>query len=145
MKRTLQLSLISLITCLSCRKDFVFPDPSLTSILGTWQWEQNSGGLAGITISRSSNPENAHTYEFRHDGIAIEKSRKSKLRFSYTIEKRSSIFSLNQTWQLQLTERGHSIGLTTLPASINFMSNGTLLLSYECNDCFTAMYKRKSD
>jgi len=145
MKRNSFLAVIGLILSFSCRKDFVFPEPSLEPLLGTWRWEQSSGGFAGISTNRTSNPDQAHTFEFKSNGICIERNNKDKTKFRFDIEKRSSIFSQGESWQLQLTEHGHSIGLTTIPSTISFISKDSLLLSDECHDCSIRLYTRQAD
>jgi hypothetical protein len=90
------LMLMFALACFSCAKTQVAAKEELE---GTWQWEQSSGGFAGMTIKASATDKRqmifkpGNSFEFYQNGKLIVKT-------TYVIETRQSIYSQEKVPQI---------------------------------------------
>ncbi len=136
MKKVLGLLCILLLVTSACRKKYDFPDPSLKKIIGKWNWIQTSGGFTGATVFPAADGSNALSYEFTEKALCFVENAKNKTKFTYEINKATSLITKQPAWFLSLQQTGlkkyNKVGVAQ--DMIEFVGNDTLILSQDAND-----------
>ncbi|WP_159023588.1 hypothetical protein [Formosa sp. L2A11] len=127
MKKIIFLSLITLIFSSCSESDDIIYTSEIT---GDWQWQSASGGLAGITETPESTGE-SRTLVISADSIASYQNQVLNFKTAYTLENRTSEL-FNDTQEMLIQENGFRQIIT--------ISNNTLILVGDCNDCYTNTY-----
>jgi|TARA_R110002049_G_scaffold28213_4_gene97155 PKD repeat protein len=115
------------LTILSCSKN---DDETSTDLTGKWNWIVSSGGIAGTTETPQTNGEN-RKLEISTDSIKSYLNGILNFKTKYTIETRESII-FNETREMIIQENGFR--------QIFDFSGNKLILTGDCNDCFTSEY-----
>lgn len=137
----------NLITCsfvllllFACKKKTDFPSKDLENIIGEWEWEEASGGFAGVTVTPASEGY-TESLLFQQNGEFVKyRDSLEYQNYFFWITEGSSIFSAEPAYLLLLGSRDQ--------ATINFtysidLDGDILYLNEECNDCFRFKYRRK--
>ncbi|MBC5837433.1 hypothetical protein [Flavobacterium muglaense] len=108
-------------------------EPGTKALVGSWEWVESSGGLAGTTTSPSSTASSrqivitATTIQYYLDGSLLQTD-------SYSIQTKKSIFGGDK--QMLVYESGR-------PSQSFEVDDNKLFLNDECNDCYQSEYDRK--
>jgi hypothetical protein len=126
------LALIIAFVSLSCNNTTIVAKDELE---GTWEWEQSTGGIAGLTIKASETDKRqmifkaGNIFEFYQNGKLIVKT-------TYNIENRQSIYSQDKVPQLVFPNDDF------MRMSYKFI-DGKLDFGDEAYDGFSHSYSRK--
>jgi hypothetical protein len=126
------LGLIIAFVSLSCNNTTIVAKDELE---GTWEWEQSTGGFAGLTIKASETDRRqmifkaGNNFEFYQNGKLIVKT-------TYVIETRQSIYSQEKVPQLVFPNDDF------MRMSYKFI-DGNLDFGDEAYDGFSHSYSRK--
>ena len=126
MRNIIILIIIGLII-LSCSKD---DNETSADLTGKWNWILSSGGIAGTTETPQTSGEN-RKLEISIDTIKSYLNGILNFKTKYTIETRESII-FNETREMIIQENGFK--------QIFDFSGNKLILTGDCNDCFTSEY-----
>src|SRR5687768_11235483 len=135
MKQMTLLMLIAFVFLSStCKKAMQVPDPELKKIFGKWEWVSTTGGIAGMTITPLSA---GHTIrlEFKSDGTYLiyeNDSLVNTTRFSFS--QSTSIHNRKPVWLLSFAETPASSNEKSVPISVSFSGQDTLLLNEQVHD-----------
>jgi hypothetical protein len=131
---------IAILLLVGCNKSTDFPNKALEKIIGEWEWEEASGGFAGITVTPASEGY-TESLLFQNNGEYIKYRDSLEYQsYYYWIEEGRSIFSTEPAYLLRLGSRDHlTIDFTY---SID-LEVDVLYLNEECNDCFRFKYSKK--
>jgi hypothetical protein len=125
------LALIIAFGSLSCSKTTVAAD----SLEGTWNWEQSTGGIAGMTIKASEVDSKQMIFKVGN-GFEFYQNGKLIVKTTYNIETRQSIYSQDKVPQLVFPNDDF------MRMSFRFI-DGKLDLGDEAHDGFSHSYARK--
>ncbi len=134
MKTNLILTVITVIFMVSCHKENTNLINS-TSLTGEWSWISSTGGIAGIKYTPETTGEKRRiTFDtdsvfrfYRNDTLKIESK--------YHLLKVPTSDGLDSTKLV-------SYAYSTIRQYYEVQSDGVLVLSDECMDCFMSQYKR---
>src|SRR5690606_21939596 len=134
MKNRILLAFLPLLLIFACKKSTDFPTKKLSNIIGEWNWESATGGLAGNELTPATEGYTLG-YFFQKDKEYIYYKDSIEQRTGYYwIEEGSSIFSAEPVYLLKLGNRDHSEVKFTY--SIELDGKNILYLNEECNDCY---------
>lgn len=128
-KNSILLAIIGM-TILSCSQS---DDISNTSLIGEWNWIGSTGGIAGITETPQTTGEN-RKLKISTDSIKSYQNGALNFQTKYSIEVDESLI-FNETREMIIQENGFK--------QILNISENTLILIGDCNDCFTSEYKKE--
>ena len=126
MKNFILLAIIGL-TILGCSKD---DDNSKINLIGNWNWERSSGGIAGTTESPQSTGQSRKLI-ISSDSIKGYLNGNLNFKTRYTIENGESLI-FNEPREMIIQENGFR--------QILNLTGNRLILIGDCNDCFIDEY-----
>jgi len=113
-------------------------DVKRDTILGRWNWQQSSGGLAGI-INTPESVGYSIELEFNENGIyTLYVADTIQEQGNYNITKELSVFSNDPVPTITYENR-------SIPQAILKLNKDSLLVADECLDCFLEAFIRISD
>jgi len=126
MKNFILLAIIGL-TILGCSKD---DDNSKINLIGNWNWERSSGGIAGTTETPQSTGQ-IRKLIISSDSIIGYLNGNLDFKTRYTIENGESLI-FNEPREMIIQENGFR--------QILNLTGNRLILIGDCNDCFIDEY-----
>ena len=118
------------ITFISCSND---DDGTTTQLNGTWNWIQSSGGITGGTDTPESTG-NTMRLEITNSVVKSYKNGDLVSERNYTIESGESLIFGEQRQMIVYEDQFKQTFV---------VSENTLSLYDECNDCFVSEYERE--
>jgi len=108
-------------------------EKTTSEIIGTWNWTGSSGGITGTTETPESTGDE-RKLEISKDSIKSYLNGELNLKTKYTVEIRESLL-FNEPRKMIISGNGFN--------QIIDFNVDTLVLSGDCNDCFTSEYKKE--
>jgi len=134
MQTRLILTFIALIMMVSCNKENTSSVIS-TSLTGEWNWISSTGGIAGIKYTPETTGEKRRITFDTDSVFRFYRNDTLKIECKYHLLKVPTSDGLDSTKLVSYT-------YTTIRQYYEVQSDGVLVLSDDCMDCFMSQYKR---
>jgi len=130
-------SLLTAFVLVSCGKEITFPSDEAARIVGTWQWIESTGGIAGVTRTPASTGESIRAIFTSKGTYQKYVNNQVEIDATYSMEEGPTIYS---------TELGNIMHYTgeAFAHSVVISTMDTLLIRDECYDCFIHTFVRDS-
>ena len=128
--RTALLLISAGFTVLGCSQ---IDDDTNANLIGEWQWESSSGGIAG-TIETPESKGETRKLEITTDSIKSYLDGTLTYKTKYRIETQESLI-FNEPREMIIQQNGFR--------EIMELNGNKLILTGDCNDCFTTEYSRE--
>ena len=119
----------------TCKKAMQVSDPEQKKIFGKWQWVESSGGFAG-KITTPSKAGYTERIEFSNDGVY------QKFKNDSLIDKKPFSFSQKTSIQTGKPARVLFLNEGSIPMTVSFSGQDTLMLNEQVHDGFSYTYVR---